>query len=54
MYKKCFLYRSCWIIDPVTMRKVRNQVILLHQVDGKKFYNEKTWELLGQISKSKN
>ena len=42
---------DCWIIDPITMGEIRSQVMLLYQVDSKKFYNKKTQELLGQISK---
>ena len=38
------------MMDPVTMGEVRSQVMLPHQVGGEELCDEKTQELLGQIS----
>ena len=54
IYIENVFYMDCQIINLVTIKKVKSQVILLYLINNKKFYNKKTQKLLKQINKLDN
>ena len=40
--RKCLLHKDYWMIDLITMEKIKSKAILLYLVNSKKLYDKKT------------